>query len=358
MKNKGYHDHYRFIDTVHKGYNHLLNFDNAKKQLEKGSKPSSHFGVLVNGVAYQNQNDHKIVLKYINKFKTLLSKTHVYHLSKSVNKKIVKQMHNYSTDLDDYDEIENSEEFKIFMRDKKRELYESVGLISLPYENTALTGIYEPGVVPALGKGFTPGSGMQITILTLFEEDESSELGMNVYKLCYQMGVNSYTNEYEGEYGIIIENKIDRLIKCSSYEYAYYLFNKLYKSTAVGIDTINRTIKLKDKLGTKYCKVHPVNYVLLKEDDRVIEGISKNTIKWSNSWLCPGHWRGLFKKDPETGEKLFPIVRDMTKIGKDRKGNYVERGRTWVIPHPKGEGPLVRKQRIIVDGGEDHEKAS
>lgn len=51
-------------------------------------------------------------------------------------------------------------------------------------------------------------------------------------------------------------------------------------------------------------------------------------IKWSHSWEVMGHWR---------------IAKG---IGKGRDGNYDQLNRTWVLPHVKGEGDLVKKTRI------------
>lgn len=49
------------------------------------------------------------------------------------------------------------------------------------------------------------------------------------------------------------------------------------------------------------------------------------------SWTtwCAGHWRRV------------------PGIGKDRDGNYVVRGQTWVNPCVKGKGELVTKQRVV-----------
>lgn len=52
-------------------------------------------------------------------------------------------------------------------------------------------------------------------------------------------------------------------------------------------------------------------------------------IAWKHSWEVMGHWRTV------------------PTIGKDRQGNYVVPGRTWVAPHERGEGPLIHKTRLV-----------
>ena len=48
-----------------------------------------------------------------------------------------------------------------------------------------------------------------------------------------------------------------------------------------------------------------------------------------------------------------PVVslwRKVDGVGKDRDGAYTVRGQTWVSPHTKGKGNLVKKSRVVVDG--------
>lgn len=54
-------------------------------------------------------------------------------------------------------------------------------------------------------------------------------------------------------------------------------------------------------------------------------------IDWKHQWRVRGHWR-----------KISPNM-----VGKDREGEYVIVGNTWVKDFIKGEGPLIEKTRII-----------
>lgn len=52
-------------------------------------------------------------------------------------------------------------------------------------------------------------------------------------------------------------------------------------------------------------------------------------LDWSHKWEVRGHWRAC------------------QGVGKDREGVYCVKDFTWVIPHVKGEGELVKKTRVI-----------
>jgi hypothetical protein len=67
--------------------------------------------------------------------------------------------------------------------------------------------------------------------------------------------------------------------------------------------------------------------------------MSRN-IDWSHKWTCSGHWRYFYNQEHTV---------DFEKIGKNRDGDYCERGRTWVSDHVKGpeDAPLIKKTRVI-----------
>lgn len=58
---------------------------------------------------------------------------------------------------------------------------------------------------------------------------------------------------------------------------------------------------------------------------------SKN-IEWTYSWEVRGHWRRL---------------KDIRATGKNRNGELKIKGFTWVKPHQKGEGELMKKDRMV-----------
>lgn len=62
-------------------------------------------------------------------------------------------------------------------------------------------------------------------------------------------------------------------------------------------------------------------------------------IVWSHRWSVRGHWRKV------------------DGLGKNRAGEYVVHGHTWVTDHIKGpeDGTFVKKIRLIKDGGKDEQ---
>lgn len=61
-----------------------------------------------------------------------------------------------------------------------------------------------------------------------------------------------------------------------------------------------------------------------------VKDIDGYPIEWKHSWSVMGHWRRI----------------NPTMLGKDRSGEYVIVGRTWVADHIKGDGPFVQKTRV------------
>lgn len=53
-------------------------------------------------------------------------------------------------------------------------------------------------------------------------------------------------------------------------------------------------------------------------------------IKYNHSWEVRGHWRRC------------------ANIGRDRSGHYRVNGYTWVKPHVKGDGELIKKRRVFL----------
>ena len=65
------------------------------------------------------------------------------------------------------------------------------------------------------------------------------------------------------------------------------------------------------------------------------------------SFMTRGTWRGLFKRNPDTGKFDKSMGIDMTRIGKNRDKQRCVLGYTWVKEHPKGDGPMRDQIRIV-----------
>lgn len=76
-------------------------------------------------------------------------------------------------------------------------------------------------------------------------------------------------------------------------------------------------------------KVVPVVFIRGEKHQTKYQHYLPSNPEWKHSWECVGHWR------------------KHNGIGKDRYGEYNQVGRTWVLPHVKGEGDLIKKTRIV-----------
>lgn len=92
--------------------------------------------------------------------------------------------------------------------------------------------------------------------------------------------------------------------------------------------------KLKNKTTGHKTEVNKIIYVVPKKEKQNYRGPNNQKIDWSHKWEVRGHWRKT------------------TTIGKDREGNYVINGFTWVKQHEKGKGELVKKTRIFFNKAE------
>lgn len=96
----------------------------------------------------------------------------------------------------------------------------------------------------------------------------------------------------------------------------------------------NPKFKFKRKIsgprkGTEFHKVRKVICVSPKKDMNKYDYL--DNVEWGHSWTVRGHWR---RTNDET-------------LGKDRNGDYCVKGYTWIAPHIKGEGPLIKKVRVV-----------
>jgi len=78
--------------------------------------------------------------------------------------------------------------------------------------------------------------------------------------------------------------------------------------------------------------IRPQPIVYISKEKVVGQTLFSRFVDWSHRWEVMGHWRTC------------------AGTGKDRDGVYSIQGKTWVIPHVKGKGELVRKTRIVNEG--------
>lgn len=73
--------------------------------------------------------------------------------------------------------------------------------------------------------------------------------------------------------------------------------------------------------------------VLKPRDIKSSESEVYRGVEWMNSVWIPGHWRRQFKENTRDVDYDF--------LGKDRGGNRLIRGYTWVVEHIRGDGPTI-----------------
>lgn len=99
-------------------------------------------------------------------------------------------------------------------------------------------------------------------------------------------------------------------------------------SESVATDKINERFKLKTRNGQELKKIKHVVHVFPKKTGTE-RGIYGGPLNWTHRWEVCGHWRKI------------------TGVGKNRSGEYCISGFTWVTPHERGDGPLIKKTRIV-----------
>ena len=79
----------------------------------------------------------------------------------------------------------------------------------------------------------------------------------------------------------------------------------------------------------------PIYYVLDKKEEtkkvKYNQIESRGHLEFTHSFKVRGFWRRISEKS----------------YGKDRQGNYIVLGYTWVVEHYRGKGELVKKLRVI-----------
>lgn len=105
---------------------------------------------------------------------------------------------------------------------------------------------------------------------------------------------------------------------------------------ACGVEDVHDgVVQMRSADGKKKRTVsRPRMFVVCKPQQRTAKEYTSRKIDWSHRFSVRGHWVRLASP---------------TAIGKDREGNYAERGRTWRIAHVKGpeDKPLFQKTRIV-----------
>lgn len=168
---------------------------------------------------------------------------------------------------------------------------------------------------------------------TLIIEDLGNSISLMYY--CTKLSPDTLTLAENKEGYIEVRGKL------TTGEQALFIVNNLFwllnrlndRRVISGLDTL-KLVKASKKLNSNKVKRKPYNKTVIRlayKNDSTVK--SNRHIAWDYSFRVRGHWRYL---------------PDSNGIGKNRKGLYIEKGRTWVIPHLKNEGKeMLNKTRII-----------
>lgn len=102
--------------------------------------------------------------------------------------------------------------------------------------------------------------------------------------------------------------------------------------------------KIKYKIkgqGIRFLKPNSTIYISTKEKREAKYQYEGKKTTWFRRFAKRGHWRRFFI---EGTEEI-----DYSKTGKDREGNYVVKGMTWVVDHIVGpdDAPLMKQTRVV-----------
>lgn len=112
------------------------------------------------------------------------------------------------------------------------------------------------------------------------------------------------------------------------------VFVKRINTETVGACSVNEKIKIKSPEGNKFVKINQVIYVAPgKVAMKKLSEDSGRSIDYSHRFFRRGHWRTL----------------EGAKLGKNRKGEYIIPGKTWVLESVVGpeDKPLIHKTRVV-----------
>lgn len=162
-------------------------------------------------------------------------------------------------------------------------------------------------------------------------------------------------NETYPLYSSILENKkiginglselIDPILKVYDYRDSSRTSPEIKKAVQFALSLSVLTVLCK-RLSSENCyvgsevaecrnkrtgRIYPLEIIHVSIDKKIqkIGHVTGEKIEWKHSWLVVGHWRKI------------------KGIGKDRYGNRVIVGKTWVIPTVKGVGVFIEKLRMV-----------
>lgn len=202
-------------------------------------------------------------------------------------------------------------------------------ILDLPFEICLFNAL--PGIIPIERKGCDP----RLLLALLVTEHEPGIYEYFSMEAPVQMGL---TNKQI----ISLHRPVVFHIPANSNEdviFDYHFITKKMvdrlKSSDHAIGTINprQNVRVGQGKDRTLHKIREVVFVIPKKNQSKARDIVGVEVDWSHRWEVRGHWRKI------------------SRIGKNRAGQYGIQGLTWVVPHVKGpeDKPVVKKQRVVLN---------
>ena len=210
--------------------------------------------------------------------------------------------------------------------------------------------------------GFDEGAGKSVNISCILFADAKipfSSTGDGLWAfLLYEVGgttmvaahlcYNVEVDNKEKTAAVVKMNGVQFVPTNSLTEIAQKFIARLNTEKAGAVKT-NERIKVRNARGeNEHYKIRRVIHIVPKNQVNSYAKENKLNIDFSHRWFVRGHWVRFWTDETKT--KI-----DLSKVGKNRAGEYVEVGRTWRAEHIKGPDhkPLIRKTRIIQSPNQD-----
>lgn len=118
---------------------------------------------------------------------------------------------------------------------------------------------------------------------------------------------------------------------------------KLLSRCRIGEEKVKERVRV--GVGKEEKRIHTIRRVLRivpRKLGKTVKPLFGRSVEFSHRWSVRGTWVTFWKDDAKTEI-------DMSRIGKDRNGDYCVRGHTWRVEHIKGpeDKPLIKKTRVV-----------
>jgi hypothetical protein len=143
----------------------------------------------------------------------------------------------------------------------------------------------------------------------------------------------------EGEKFFVIN-----LTEASSWLSLAEVYINRLKSEKDGLQEVSEVVMIPKGKKKRPHTIRRVFHICPKSSLKTYEKISNTSINWTHQWSVRGTWMHFWLDENRS-------IIDMSRIGKDRQGEYCVPGRTWRVAHIKGPKhlPLVKKVRVVPD---------